>query len=65
MVEDLFKLTLQPVEKYQVAQIPNVPLKLAMIGKKYSGKNSVAKAIASKFNLHIVRMDDLIKEAMQ
>ncbi|KAI8897549.1 hypothetical protein BC833DRAFT_621127 [Globomyces pollinis-pini] len=63
-VEDIIKLTTIPDEVYQVTPMPVVPLRIAIIGKRFSGKQTQAKLIAAKYNMTILRLDDLVKDAI-
>jgi adenylate kinase family enzyme len=64
LIEDLFQITLPPIEPYPVTIIPAVPLRIALTGKKYSGKSTLAKVLADKYQMTVLRIDDLVKEAI-
>lgn len=64
LVETLIISTKPAEEKYPSTPIPSVPLRMALIGKRYSGKSSVAKFLAKKYNLAILEVDDLVKDAI-
>jgi adenylate kinase family enzyme len=64
LIEELFQITLPPIEPYPVTIIPTVPLRIAITGKKYAGKSTLAKVLAEKYQLTILRIDDLVKDAI-
>lgn len=63
-VEDVIKLTSQPPQAHQTVPLPAVPLRIAIVGKRYSGKKTLANAIAATYNMKVIRLDDLVKEAI-
>ena len=42
-----------------------MPLKIAIIGRAFSGKKLQAQILAEKFNLSIYKPEELINEAME
>jgi hypothetical protein len=64
LVDDLFQLTAPPVVIYKTTIFPSVPIRISIIGKKYSGKILVARTLAAKYDMAILSMDVLIKEAI-
>ena len=45
-------------------QIPNVPLRIAISGKPFSGKNALAERLGERYNLEIINIDALIRECV-
>jgi adenylate kinase family enzyme len=64
LIDELFKLTAKPIEVYKIKPMPLVPLRIAVIGKKYAGMTIVARALAQKYDMTIFSLDDLIKDAI-
>ncbi|KAI8928765.1 hypothetical protein BC831DRAFT_447306 [Entophlyctis helioformis] len=64
IVEDIITLTAPPETTYEVAPLPSAPLRVVIIGKRFAGKSSIAKRIADTYNMSILRIDDLMKEAI-
>eukprot|EP00929_Paragymnodinium_shiwhaense_P112675 TRINITY_DN80942_c0_g1_i1.p1 TRINITY_DN80942_c0_g1~~TRINITY_DN80942_c0_g1_i1.p1 ORF type:complete len:2036 (-),score=628.45 TRINITY_DN80942_c0_g1_i1:270-6377(-) len=44
--------------------MPEVPLRLVLSGKPFSGKKTLARRIAETYNLHVVDVDDVVKECL-
>jgi len=42
-----------------------MPLKIAIVGRAFSGKKLQAQILAEKFNLNVYKPEDLISEAME
>lgn len=49
----------------ETAQLPPVPLKLAVIGKPFAGKRSLATKLAASYGLVMLSVDALVQEAMR
>jgi hypothetical protein len=64
MVEAVINITTTPPAPKQIAVIPSVPLRISVIGKRYSGKNTISK-LAANYNMTILRLDELIKDAIR
>lgn len=65
LVEHLISLTKQPEPSHKLTPMSNTPLRIALIGKKFSGKSSLAAFIAKKYNMTILRLEDLVKDAVK
>lgn len=65
LVDHLISVTKQPEAKYELTPLSNVPLRIALIGKKFSGKSSIATFIAKKYNMSILRLEDLVRSAVR
>lgn len=54
-----------PAQNILIAEdIPKSPLKISVIGKKASGKRSVANMLAQKYGMTMIIVEDLIKDAI-
>lgn len=65
VVSNILEIVFTPQEVVQEAAIiPNVPLKVCLIGKAFSGKSTLAKSIARTFSLTIIDPEVLVKDFM-
>ncbi|KAH6574351.1 hypothetical protein BASA62_002468 [Batrachochytrium salamandrivorans] len=64
LLEDIMELTTMPDVLHEIIPIPSAPLRIAILGKPFSGKLTLAKNLAQIYNMTLICMDDLIKEAI-
>ncbi|KAK6091403.1 hypothetical protein MT418_8550 [Batrachochytrium dendrobatidis] len=64
LVENIMTLSAVPEAVYETVPIPCVPLRVAIIGKPFSGKITLARSLAEMYNMTLLRVDDLMKEAI-
>lgn len=57
-------LTAPPTPPRPLPVLPAVPLKMALIGKRYSGKSTVAAKIAERFGLVVLSVDEIMEEVV-
>jgi hypothetical protein len=65
IVNNVLDVVFPPQSLNKEVDIPQVPLRICVIGKKFSGRQSVAKNLAATFNLQILTADEIIKEAIR
>jgi hypothetical protein len=66
IVEQIINLNFEPEKPLVSPEVPNhMPLKLAVIGRSFTGKKLQAQILAEKFNLNIYKPEDLINEALE
>lgn len=64
VIEDISRLTLVTPKNLNIPELPRVSLTICMLGKKFSGKNTITQKLAAQYGLDIIRVDDLIKDAI-
>ncbi|KAJ3204680.1 RNA polymerase II subunit A C-terminal domain phosphatase, partial [Clydaea vesicula] len=64
LVDILFDLTAIPEPVIDKKHFANIPIKLAIIGKPFSGKTVISKMLAEQYGLHIISVEDLITSAI-
>eukprot|EP00833_Pecoramyces_ruminatium_P006888 jgi/Orpsp1_1/1180920/evm.model.c7180000075125.1 len=64
IIESLNEITKVPEDPYELAVLPSVPICISIIGKRFSGKRTLANKLASMYNLAILSLEDMIKEAI-
>lgn len=65
IIESLNEITKVPEDPYELAVLPSVPICISIIGKRFSGKRTLANKLASMYNLAILSLEDMIKEAIR
>ncbi|KAI8909472.1 hypothetical protein DFJ77DRAFT_472693 [Powellomyces hirtus] len=65
MIGTILDMTAPPDPIIETARLPAVPLKLALIGKPFAGKRTVAKRLAAKYHLTVLSVDELIKNTIR
>jgi adenylate kinase family enzyme len=64
VIEQLVSLTKVEEQGRDRVTLPNCPLRISILGKKFSGKRTVASGVAKKYGMSVLYMDDLIKDAI-
>ncbi|OUM67060.1 hypothetical protein PIROE2DRAFT_58969 [Piromyces sp. E2] len=64
IIDSLNEITRVPENPYELAVLPALPICMSIIGKRFSGKMTLAKKIASIFNLAVLSLEDMIKNAI-
>lgn len=59
------KMCADEIPKLESLQLPSSQLKLAIVGKPFAGKNSLAKIIAETYNLEILNVTDICQSALK
>ena len=65
IIDNLNEITRVPENPYELAVFPSVPICMSVIGKRFSGKMTLATKLASIFNLAVLSLEDMIKEAIR
>ncbi|KAJ3039877.1 Sperm flagellar protein 2 [Rhizophlyctis rosea] len=65
LINTILEMTQPPQPTRKLPQLPNVPLRLALIGKRFAGKMTVATQLKERYGLHLVVVDELVKEAIK
>ena len=65
LVDTLLNLIRSPEQKVRVTKLSSYPLKLVLLGKRFSGKHSLAKKLAEYCSLKIVEVDDVVQAAIK
>ncbi|KAI8620173.1 hypothetical protein BC830DRAFT_1100580 [Chytriomyces sp. MP71] len=64
MISTIFEIVTPADPVNEQPLMPTVPLRLVMLGKRFAGKKTLARAIASIYNLTVLNVDSLTKEAI-
>ena len=66
-VKTLINLNYRPREEPELpAEVPNhLPLKICLVGRDFSGKETQAHEIARRYNLKVMILNDMIEEALK
>ena len=64
IIDQLIISKKRPEEKIPLVPLPSVPIRMALIGKNYAGKKTISKFLAEKYNLSIIDVDELIRDAV-
>ena len=64
ILEELMNAANQPEKNVAVAPIASTPLRLILLGKKFSGKHTLAGFIAENYSMTIIQIDELIKDSI-
>eukprot|EP00742_Colponemidia_sp_Colp-10_P006325 GILJ01006779.1.p1 GENE.GILJ01006779.1~~GILJ01006779.1.p1 ORF type:complete len:1812 (+),score=440.28 GILJ01006779.1:171-5606(+) len=64
IVADLIESTVPQPPPVSPPAIPDFPLRVCLTGKPFSGKRTHAIRLAEKYNLKLVKFEDVIQEAM-
>ncbi|ORX79042.1 hypothetical protein BCR32DRAFT_294674 [Anaeromyces robustus] len=64
IIDNLYEITKVPENPYELAVFPAVPICMSIIGKRFSGKMTLANKIASIYNLAVLSLEDMIKNAI-
>lgn len=65
VIEDITQMTHIPLSNDNAPELPSVALTISMLGKKYSGKDLMAQKLASTYSMDIIRIENLIKDAVR
>lgn len=65
LISTILEITAPPEPVIETAHLPPVPLKLALIGKPFAGKRTLAKKIAAKYRLAVISVDELMQAAIK
>ncbi|KAI8587012.1 hypothetical protein BDZ88DRAFT_399175, partial [Geranomyces variabilis] len=65
MVGTILDMTAPPEPVVETAKLPAVPLKIALIGKPFAGKRTIAKRLAAKYHLNVISVDELIQSTIR
>lgn len=64
IVDGLLKLSATPERRPYVSQLAPHPLKVIMIGKRFSGKHTIANKLAQLCGVSVLTLQDIIKQAI-
>jgi adenylate kinase family enzyme len=64
IVDTLLEITTQPENEKDKPRLPAHPVRLALIGKRFAGKTSVAQELAQRYGLAVISTDALLREAL-
>ena len=64
IVDDVMKMCAIQDSRPDCLDLPISKLKLAIVGKPFSGKKSLAKIIAQTYNLKVLDINDICKYAL-
>lgn len=64
IVNNILEIAHPPEIVYKGPVLPSVPICMSIVGKRFSGKHSLAQNIAKLYKLNIISMDTLIKESV-
>ncbi|TPX63415.1 adenylate kinase [Spizellomyces sp. 'palustris'] len=65
LVDTLLDMTAPPEPVREAVFLPPVPLKIALIGKPFAGKKTLAKKLAAKYCLSVLSVDELVQDAIR
>jgi len=65
IIDTLNEITKEPEDPYELAVLPSLPICMSIIGKRFSGKMTIANKLASMYNLAVLSLEDMIKEAIR
>ncbi|KAI9096087.1 hypothetical protein DFS34DRAFT_623887 [Phlyctochytrium arcticum] len=65
LVDAVLDITAPPEPVHEIVQLPPVPLRIALIGKPFAGKRTIAKRLAAKYCLTILTMDELVQDVIK
>ncbi|ORX47939.1 hypothetical protein BCR36DRAFT_405248 [Piromyces finnis] len=65
IIDNLYEITKIPEDPYELAVFPSVPICMSIIGKRFSGKMTLAKNIASMYSMAVLSLEDMIKDAIK
>ena len=64
VVDDVLQISAAPKKRPETLRLPKAQLKLAFVGKPFSGKTTMAKEIAEKYQLKVIVVQDIIKDVL-
>ncbi|KAI8829998.1 hypothetical protein BJ741DRAFT_367645 [Chytriomyces cf. hyalinus JEL632] len=64
IIATIFEIATPSDPKSDQPTLPSVPLRLILLGKRFAGKNTTAKSMASLYNLAVLDVDSLMKAAI-
>lgn len=64
LIDTVFDMIAIPEPPHDIMQLPVIPLRLAIIGKPFSGKSTLAHEIAARYGLNLINVDDLVTTAI-
>ncbi|KAI8807069.1 hypothetical protein BJ742DRAFT_854688 [Cladochytrium replicatum] len=64
LINSILEATANPEPAFEVPQLPLVPIQIALIGKRFGGKKTLAKHLATIYSLDIINVDTLVAEAV-
>ncbi|KAJ3032751.1 Sperm flagellar protein 2, partial [Rhizophlyctis rosea] len=65
LIDTILSMTAPPEPVRELPKLPNVPLRLALIGKKFAGKMTLAKKLNEQYGLHLIVVEELVAEAIK
>lgn len=65
IVDDVMKMCSDEEPTPESLHLPASKLKLAIVGKPYAGKTSLAKIIAETYNLQVLNVTDICQSALR
>jgi hypothetical protein len=65
VIEDISQLSHPSSNNVDMPELPSVALTVCVIGKMFSGKEFVTGKLAAKYGLDIIKVNDLVKDAIR
>ncbi|KAI9143629.1 hypothetical protein BKA69DRAFT_86943 [Paraphysoderma sedebokerense] len=65
LVSVLIDITAPPEQPIDIPKLPGSPLKMAVIGKRFSGKKSIAKSLSELYGISMLSVDEVVDDAIK
>ncbi|KAG4097623.1 hypothetical protein H8356DRAFT_940879 [Neocallimastix lanati (nom. inval.)] len=65
IIDNLTEITKASDNLFEMMELPKVPITISIIGKRYSGKMTLANHLGSMYNLVVLSLEDMIKDAVR
>ncbi|KAI9197523.1 uncharacterized protein BJ171DRAFT_427982 [Polychytrium aggregatum] len=65
LVNNILESTMAPEPTNETPILPLVPIRLALLGKPFAGKHTMARKLASIYSLKVLLVDELVQEAIR
>ncbi|KAI8999817.1 hypothetical protein BC832DRAFT_563700 [Gaertneriomyces semiglobifer] len=65
LIDSILEITAPPDPPREVPQLPAGPIKLALVGKPFAGKRTLANQLAEKYGILPISVDELIQKALR
>ena len=63
IIENILRITAPPEAPKESLNLPSLPLKLVILGKRYSGKTCIAQQLSKFYSLNFIPVDEILKNA--